>query len=119
MGPQMTVLIIEVSLFQSAHNSRFDCNYYYYYYDNYYTFLLLLCVSYFLLISALHYKMNKLNQNHFINSSKVSFSAHLRSAQYPNQIVQYTDSVHAMLILTFLLHCSNILQILKNIIITI
>ena len=25
MGPQLTVLIIEVSLFQSAHNSRFDC----------------------------------------------------------------------------------------------
>ena len=25
MGPQLTVLIIEVSLFQSVHNSRFDC----------------------------------------------------------------------------------------------
>ena len=25
MRPQLTVLIIEVSLFQSAHNSRFDC----------------------------------------------------------------------------------------------
>ena len=28
MGPQLTVLIIEVSLFQSVHNSRFDCTYY-------------------------------------------------------------------------------------------
>ena len=27
MGPQLTVLIIEVSLFQSVHNSRFDCIY--------------------------------------------------------------------------------------------
>ena len=26
MGAQVTVLIIEVSLFQSVHNSRFDCN---------------------------------------------------------------------------------------------
>ena len=25
VGPQLTVLIIEVSLFQSVHNSRFDC----------------------------------------------------------------------------------------------
>ena len=25
MGPLLTVLIIEVSLFQSVHNSRFDC----------------------------------------------------------------------------------------------
>ena len=25
MGPQLTVLIIEVSLFLSVHNSRFDC----------------------------------------------------------------------------------------------
>ena len=25
MGPQLTVHIIEVSLFQSVHNSRFDC----------------------------------------------------------------------------------------------
>ena len=27
MGPQLTALIIEVSLFQSVHNSRFDCKY--------------------------------------------------------------------------------------------
>ena len=27
MEPQLTVLIIEVSLFQSVHNSRFDCTY--------------------------------------------------------------------------------------------
>ena len=27
MGPQLTVLIKEVSLFQSVHNSRFDCKY--------------------------------------------------------------------------------------------
>ena len=26
MGPQLTVLIIEVSLFQSVHNSKFDCS---------------------------------------------------------------------------------------------
>ena len=25
MGPQLTVLIIEVPLFQSVHNSKFDC----------------------------------------------------------------------------------------------
>ena len=25
MGPRLSVLIIEVSLFQSVHNSRFDC----------------------------------------------------------------------------------------------
>ena len=25
MGPKLTVFIIEVSLFQSVHNSRFDC----------------------------------------------------------------------------------------------
>ena len=25
VGPQLTALIVEVSLFQSVHNSRFDC----------------------------------------------------------------------------------------------